>query len=156
MTTGISAADRATTILAASAPGAEPRDIVMPGHVFPILVKRGGVLFKAALSEAAVDLVGLAEGGDSAALCAILDDEGAVATSEQLTRFAKGFGLESVTVGEVVAHRLAFRTRRRAHRGTRNRKSRSVADFAQLCIATSSITTSTWRWLRAICPGTSR
>jgi len=106
VTTGISAADRATTILAVSAPDAEQSDIVMPGHVFPILVKRGGVLFKAALPEAAVDLVALAEGGDAAALCAILDDEGAVAVSEQLASLAKGFGLELVTVGDVVAHRL--------------------------------------------------
>jgi 3,4-dihydroxy 2-butanone 4-phosphate synthase/GTP cyclohydrolase II len=106
VTTGISAADRAATILAASAPGASAGDVVMPGHVFPILVRRGGVLFKAALAEAAVDLVTLAGNGDSAALCAILDDEGRVATIEQLAALAKTSGLELIAVGDVVAHRL--------------------------------------------------
>jgi 3,4-dihydroxy 2-butanone 4-phosphate synthase/GTP cyclohydrolase II len=105
VTTGISAADRAATILAASAPDAHAGDVVMPGHVFPILVRRGGVLFKAALAEAAVDLVTLA-GGDSAALCAILDDEGRVATVEQLAELAKTNGLQLIAVGDVVAHRL--------------------------------------------------
>jgi 3,4-dihydroxy 2-butanone 4-phosphate synthase/GTP cyclohydrolase II len=106
VTTGISAADRAATILAASAPAARAGDVVMPGHVFPILVRRGGVLFKAALAEAAVDLVTMTGRCDSAALCAILDDEGRVATPEQLAVIAKSHGLELIAVGDVVAHRL--------------------------------------------------
>jgi 3,4-dihydroxy 2-butanone 4-phosphate synthase/GTP cyclohydrolase II len=106
VTTGISAADRAATILAASAPDAEPGDIVMPGHVFPVLVRKGGVLFKAALAEAAVDLAAMAEVGDAVAMCAVLDDEGAVASEEQLDALAARFGLEKVAVGDVVAHRL--------------------------------------------------
>jgi len=108
VTTGISAADRAVTILAASAPDAQPGDIVMPGHVFPVLVRKGGVLFKAALPEAAVDLVSMTGEGDAVALCAVLDDEGAVATQEQLAELAKRFGLEQVAVGDVVAHRLRY------------------------------------------------
>jgi len=106
VTTGISAADRATTILAASAPDAKGSDIVMPGHVVPVLVKHAGVLSRAALPESAVDLVRLAESADSAALCAILDDDGEIASQEQLARLAKAFGLECVTVDDVVAHRL--------------------------------------------------
>jgi len=106
VTTGISAADRAATILAASAPAARAGDVVMPGHVFPILVRRGGVLFKAALAEAAVDLATMTGRCDSAALCAILDDEGRVATPEQLAAIAKSHGLELIAVGDVVAHRL--------------------------------------------------
>jgi 3,4-dihydroxy 2-butanone 4-phosphate synthase/GTP cyclohydrolase II len=106
VTTGISAADRAATILAASDANARAGDVVMPGHVFPILVRRGGVLFKAALAEAAVDLVMLAGSQDSAALCAILDDEGRVATVEQLAAISRAHGLEVIAVGDVVAHRL--------------------------------------------------
>jgi 3,4-dihydroxy 2-butanone 4-phosphate synthase/GTP cyclohydrolase II len=106
VTTGISAADRAATILAASAPNARAGDVVMPGHVFPILVRRGGVLFKAALAEASVDLVTMTGRSDAAALCAILDDEGRVATPEQLSAIAKSHGLELIAVGDVVAHRL--------------------------------------------------
>jgi len=106
VTTGISAADRANTILAASAAGAGPDDIVMPGHVFPILVRTGGVLVKGSLPEAVVDLVTMADGGDAAALCAILDDTGAVASRDDVARIAKGFGLEMICVGDVVADRL--------------------------------------------------
>jgi 3,4-dihydroxy 2-butanone 4-phosphate synthase/GTP cyclohydrolase II len=106
VTTGISAADRARTMRVASADDAGPGAIVMPGHVFPILVKRGGVLFKAALPEAAVDLVSLAGQNGAAAICAILDDDGGVASIEHLLSVAKGFGLASCAVGDIVAHRL--------------------------------------------------
>lgn len=106
VTTGISAADRARTILAASAPGAGPDDIVMPGHVFPIQVRPGGVLVKPGVPEAAVDLVELATDEPAAALCAVLDDEGAVATADDLETLAKRWGLPLVHVGQVVAHRL--------------------------------------------------
>jgi 3,4-dihydroxy 2-butanone 4-phosphate synthase/GTP cyclohydrolase II len=106
VTTGISAADRATTILAASARDAKASDIVMPGHVCPVHVKRGGVLVRPALPEAALDLVSLADGADTAALCAVLDDEGRVASMDQLLRLAKAFRLEVVTVEDIVAERL--------------------------------------------------
>lgn len=106
VTTGISAADRAATIWAAGAPDAQAADIVMPGHVFPVLAKRAGVLARAALPEAAVDLVRLANSGDAAALCAVLNEDGDVASNEQLAGFAKAFGLELLTVEDVVAYRL--------------------------------------------------
>jgi len=106
VTTGISAADRANTILAVSADNASPADIVMPGHVFPIQVRLGGVMSKADIPEAAVDLCVLTEDADSAALCAILDDDGEVASMEYVARFAEEFSFEKVTVDEVVAHRL--------------------------------------------------
>jgi 3,4-dihydroxy 2-butanone 4-phosphate synthase / GTP cyclohydrolase II len=107
VTTGISAADRAATILAAGAPDARSGDVVMPGHVFPILVRRGGVLFKAAIPEAAVDLVAMAGSGNAAVLCAVLDDEGQVVTGvDELAALAGRHGLEIVAVGDVVAHRL--------------------------------------------------
>jgi 3,4-dihydroxy 2-butanone 4-phosphate synthase/GTP cyclohydrolase II len=106
VTTGISASDRANTVLAASAEGACPDDIVMPGHVFPIQVRTGGVMSKADIPEASVDLCLLADESDSAAMCAILDEEGEVASPGYVAELAKKFSLEQVTVGDVVAHRL--------------------------------------------------
>jgi len=106
VTTGISASDRAQTVLAASAPGATPADIVMPGHVFPIAIRHGGVLVKGGLAEAAFDLASMAAEGDSAAICAVLNDAGEVASVQEVCRVAKSFGLEAVAVGDVVADRL--------------------------------------------------
>jgi len=106
VTTGISAADRAATILAASAADATPDDIVMPGHVFPILVRTGGVLIRGGLPEAALDLGTMADGGDAVAMCAILDEAGELAGPEMLASVARGFQLELVAVADVVADRL--------------------------------------------------
>jgi len=106
VTTGISAADRACTILAASAPGAGPSAIVMPGHVHPVQVRTGGVLIRPALSEAAVDLVTMTGDEDAAATCSILDEDGALADHEALSTFARKFGLGMVSIGDVVADRL--------------------------------------------------
>ncbi len=106
VTTGISAADRARTILAASAPGATPSAIVMPGHVHPVQVRTGGVLIRASLCEAAVDLVAMTGDEDVAATCSILDEEGALADHDALAEFAKKHGLAMVSIGDVVAERL--------------------------------------------------
>lgn len=105
VTTGISTADRARTIAAASAPGASAADIVMPGHVFPLQVCGGGVLAKPCVPEAAVDLVKMA-GGDSAAICMVLDDAGEIAGHEALTAVANEFDIPMVSVSEVVEYRL--------------------------------------------------
>ncbi len=107
VTTGISAADRACTILAASEPGASADDIVMPGHVFPIQVRSGGVLIKPGVPEAAVDLVSMAgEEVSAAALCAVLDDQGEVASPEDIARLGDRLQVPCVSVGAVVARRL--------------------------------------------------
>jgi len=106
VTTGISAADRARTIRVASAPEARPEDIVMPGHVFPIQVRTGGVLVKAGLSEAAYDLVAMGGDDGGAALCAILDDSGQTARPAELAAVAGRFDFPLVTVGDVLADRL--------------------------------------------------
>jgi 3,4-dihydroxy 2-butanone 4-phosphate synthase / GTP cyclohydrolase II len=106
VTTGISAGDRATTIRAATADDAGPDDIVMPGHIFPIMAREGGVLVRAALPEAAVDLVRLAGLNPAAVICAILDDNGALAGRVDLEALAELFELQILDVGDVATYRL--------------------------------------------------
>ncbi len=106
VTTGISAADRATTIRAAIAPDAGPDDLIMPGHVVPIVGRAGGVLARAGLTEAAIDLARLAGGEPAAAVCAILRDDGSLAGAADLEALAQRFGLCTVRLAELVAYRL--------------------------------------------------
>jgi 3,4-dihydroxy 2-butanone 4-phosphate synthase/GTP cyclohydrolase II len=114
VSTGISAGDRATTIRAAVADDAGPDDVVMPGHIFPILAREGGVLVRAALTEASVDVARLAGCKPAAAVCTVLDDQGAVAGRADLEALAELFELTIVEVAEIVAYRL--RTESLVHR----------------------------------------
>jgi len=107
VTTGISAADRAVTVLAASEPDAGPGDIVMPGHVFPIQVRSGGVLVRPDAAAAAVDVAEMAGEGDCAVLCAVLEESGDLAGTAVLEELASELGAPLLRVGSVVAHRLA-------------------------------------------------
>lgn len=106
VTTGISASDRAVTIRAAMALGAKPDDVVMPGHVFPVRAVPGGVLVRADVPEAAVDLTRLAGLEPGAVMCGILNDDGDMANLDEVEALARRFGLRSVTIADVVAHRL--------------------------------------------------
>ena len=106
VTTGISAADRARTIAVVADPESGPADIVMPGHVFPIQVRKGGVLLTPGVPEAALDLCVMAGLPDGAVLCAVLDDEGEVADAAALKSVAEAHDLPIATVAQVVAHRL--------------------------------------------------
>jgi 3,4-dihydroxy 2-butanone 4-phosphate synthase/GTP cyclohydrolase II len=106
VSTGISAADRATTIRTVMAEGSGPNDIVMPGHIFPVMARDGGVLVRSALTEAAVDLVRLTGLQPAAVVCAVLNDAGTLATREELEALARTFDLSIVDVADVVAHRL--------------------------------------------------
>jgi len=107
VTTGISAADRAVTIAAASGAGAGPADIVMPGHVSPIQVRRGGVLVKPDAAAAASDLCDLAGESDCAVLCAVLDEAGELASVDILHGLAARLGAPLLEIGSIVAYRLA-------------------------------------------------
>ncbi len=107
VTTGISAADRAVTIQVASSPDAEPSDLVMPGHIFPIQVRSGGVLVRAESAAAASDLCALAGESDSAAICAVLDDAGELAGPQALDKLAREIDAPMLAIGAIVAHRLA-------------------------------------------------
>jgi 3,4-dihydroxy 2-butanone 4-phosphate synthase/GTP cyclohydrolase II len=106
VTTGISAADRSCTILAASDPTGGPGDIVMPGHVFPVLARDGGVLVRDGIAEAAVDLCVLAGERPAATLCALLDEQGELASDRGVDDVCARLDLPVVSVEELVAHRL--------------------------------------------------
>lgn len=106
VTTGISASDRAETIQAAMAEDAGPDDVVMPGHIFPIAVREGGVLVRADIPEAAVDLARLAGHEPGAALCTVLADDGEIAGEADLEALSRLFELPIVRVADVVAYRL--------------------------------------------------
>jgi 3,4-dihydroxy 2-butanone 4-phosphate synthase/GTP cyclohydrolase II len=110
VTTGISAADRATTIRTAIAERAEPGDIVMPGHVFPVQARPGGVLVRAGLFEGALDLVRLAGGTPAAVVCTVLAEDGEVARGGALQQLSHDHRLPIVGLGEIVAHRLRAET----------------------------------------------
>jgi len=105
VTTGISAYDRATTILAIANPKSSPEDLNQPGHVFPLRAKDGGVLRRAGHTEAAVDLAGMAGLQPAGVLCEILHDDGTMARLPELMEFRKKHGLRICTIQSLIAHR---------------------------------------------------
>jgi 3,4-dihydroxy 2-butanone 4-phosphate synthase / GTP cyclohydrolase II len=105
VTTGISAADRARTIQVAIDPGAAPRDLVQPGHVFPLKAKVGGVLERTGQTEAAVDLARLAGLNPSGVICEVMNDDGTMARVPDLERYTARHGLKMITVADLIAYR---------------------------------------------------
>jgi len=105
VTTGISAADRAHTILTAVNPDAKPYDLRRPGHVFPLRAKRGGVLVRAGQTEGSVDLARLAGCRPAGVICEIMDDDGSMARYPRLRRFADEHGMKMVTVADLIRYR---------------------------------------------------
>jgi 3,4-dihydroxy 2-butanone 4-phosphate synthase/GTP cyclohydrolase II len=105
VTTGISAADRARTIQAAIRPDASPRDLVQPGHVFPLMAQEGGVLVRAGHTEAGCDLTRLAGLTPAAVICEILKDDGEMARLPDLVDFAAQHGLKIGTITDLIQHR---------------------------------------------------
>lgn len=106
VTTGISAYDRAKTILTAIADDAKPEDLVRPGHVFPLKARRGGVLVRAGHTEASVDLARLAGLKPAAVICEIMRDDGSMARLSDLEVFAKEHGLKIVTIADLIKFRM--------------------------------------------------
>jgi 3,4-dihydroxy 2-butanone 4-phosphate synthase/GTP cyclohydrolase II len=106
VTTGISAADRAATILTAIDPRTRPEDLLRPGHVFPLRARRGGVLKRAGQTEASVDLAALAGLNPAGVICEIMNDDGSMARVPDLVRFAEEHGLLLVTVADLIGYRL--------------------------------------------------
>jgi 3,4-dihydroxy 2-butanone 4-phosphate synthase/GTP cyclohydrolase II len=105
VTTGISAADRARTIQVAIDPASSPRDLVQPGHVFPLKAKPGGVLERTGQTEASVDLARLAGLNPSGVICEVMNDDGTMARVKDLVPYCKQHGLKMVTVADLIAYR---------------------------------------------------
>ncbi len=106
VTTGISAADRAQTILTAVADDARPEDLVQPGHVFPLRARRGGVLFRTGQTEGSVDLARLAGLRPAGVICEIMNDDGTMARMPDLRKFSEKHGLKVATVADIIAYRM--------------------------------------------------
>ncbi len=106
ITTGISAHDRATTILAATAPDAGPDSVVTPGHVFPLRARDGGVLVRAGQTEGSVDLARLAGLKPAGVICEIMNEDGTMSRMPDLKKFAERHGIRIATVADIIAYRL--------------------------------------------------
>ena len=106
VTTGISAADRATTVLAAAKTDAQPQDIVQPGHIFPLMAQPGGVLVRAGHTEAGCDLAKLAGKNPSSVIVEILNEDGTMARRPDLEVFAKQHDLKIGTIADLIHYRV--------------------------------------------------
>ena len=110
ITTGISAADRAATVLTAIDPATRPEDLLRPGHVFPLRAKRGGVLKRAGQTEASVDLAKLAGLKPAGVICEIMNDDGTMARVPDLVKVAEEHGVLMITVSDLISYRLRHET----------------------------------------------
>ncbi|MBI4522955.1 MAG: 3,4-dihydroxy-2-butanone-4-phosphate synthase [Deltaproteobacteria bacterium] len=108
ITTGISAADRARTILTAIADNAKPEDLVTPGHIFPLRARRGGVLVRAGQTEGSVDLARLAGLKPAGVICEVMKDDGTMARLPDLEQFAAEQDLKLVTIADLIEYRLRY------------------------------------------------
>ena len=106
ITTGISAKDRARTIRIASRKNVNKKDIVSPGHVFPIIAKDGGVLVRAGHTEASVDISKIARKNNSAVICEIMNEDGTMAKGQNLLNFAKKHKLKIGKIEDLISYRL--------------------------------------------------
>src|SRR5262245_15674740 len=105
-TTGISASDRARTVLAAIDPNTRPQDLARPGHMFPLRAQPGGVLQRAGQTEAAVDLARLAGLYPAGVICEIMNDDGTMARVPELERFCAAHGIRMITIQDLIQHRM--------------------------------------------------
>lgn len=106
VTTGISAADRATTILTAVAKDAKADDLVRPGHIFPLRAREGGVMVRVGQTEGSVDLARLAGLTPAGVICEVMDDDGTMARMPALQEFSEKHGIGIVTIADLVEYRM--------------------------------------------------
>lgn len=106
VTTGISAADRAATVLTAIDPKTKPSDLARPGHVSPLRAREGGVLVRTGQTEAAVDLARIAGLTPAGVICEIMNEDGTMARVPELTRFAKRHKLLMITIADLIQYRM--------------------------------------------------
>jgi 3,4-dihydroxy 2-butanone 4-phosphate synthase/GTP cyclohydrolase II len=104
-TTGISAADRARTVQVMVDPKSKPEDILMPGHLFPLRAREGGVLVRTGQTEATVDLARMAGFRPAGVLCEIMNEDGTMSRMPELVKFAKKHGLKIISVADLIAYR---------------------------------------------------
>ena len=114
VTTGISAYDRAHTVLTAIADDCRPEDLVRPGHVFPIRARKGGVLVRTGQTEGSMDLARLAGMKPAGVICEVMKDDGTMARMPDLKEFSRQHGLKIVTIASLIEYRM--RTERLVHR----------------------------------------
>jgi len=107
ITTGISAADRATTIQVAVDPRSKPSDLARPGHIFPLRSRRGGVLVRPGQTEAVTDLARIAGLTPAGVICEVMNDEGTMARLPDLRQFADHHNLKIISVADLVSYRMA-------------------------------------------------
>ena len=110
ITTGISASDRAKTILKATDEGAKPSDFVKPGHTFPLRGKRGGVLVRSGQTEGSIDLSRLAGLKPAGVICEIMNDDGTMARMPDLEKFSKEHTIPIITIADLISYRLQNET----------------------------------------------
>jgi 3,4-dihydroxy 2-butanone 4-phosphate synthase/GTP cyclohydrolase II len=108
ITTGISAADRAHTCRVAADDTSDPEDLVMPGHIFPLRARPGGVLQRAGQTEAAVDLARLAGFRAAGVICEVMNEDGTMARVPDLEKFARGHDIKMVTVAQIIEYRRRY------------------------------------------------
>ncbi len=108
--TGISAHDRAKTILAAIDPGTRPENLARPGHIFPLQAKEGGVLSRAGQTEAAVDLARMAGLEPAGVICEIMNEDGSMARMPQLEEVSRRYGIPILTIAELIRYRMKHET----------------------------------------------
>jgi 3,4-dihydroxy 2-butanone 4-phosphate synthase / GTP cyclohydrolase II len=106
VTTGISASDRAITILTAIDPKTKPQDLARPGHMFPLRARTGGVLVRAGQTEASVDLARIAGLNASGVICEIMNEDGTMSRVPQLLEFCKEHSLKMLTVADLIRYRM--------------------------------------------------
>ncbi|MBW1815827.1 MAG: bifunctional 3,4-dihydroxy-2-butanone-4-phosphate synthase/GTP cyclohydrolase II [Deltaproteobacteria bacterium] len=115
VTTGISAHDRAHTVLTAVAEDAKPEDLAQPGHIFPLRARRGGVLFRTGQTEGSVDLARLAGLRPAAVICEVMKDDGTMARLADLKTFSEQHGIKIASVADIISYRM--RTESFVHKG---------------------------------------
>jgi 3,4-dihydroxy 2-butanone 4-phosphate synthase/GTP cyclohydrolase II len=106
VTTGISASDRAITILTAIADGAKPKDLVRPGHIFPLRARDGGVMVRSGQTEGSVDLARLAGLKPAGVICEIMDEDGSMARMPALEKFSETHGIGICTIADLIEYRM--------------------------------------------------
>ena len=131
VTTGISAADRAQTILTAVAEDAQPEDLVQPGHIFPLRARRGGVLFRTGQTEGSVDLARLAGLRAAGVICEVMKDDGTMARMPDLELFAEEHDLKIATVADIISYRM--RTESFVHAAAETVLPTPYGDFRAIC-----------------------